>query len=72
MTSSDVWTLEQGSLNYEEHRQLPIKLVEGITKSEDNDSHEVVLHVLEDCDDRFNCVTAAHKANFVQVIESIL
>ena len=70
MTSQHIWTLEEGALNYEEHRQLPITTVEAFTKSEE--SCELVLHVEKDADERYFCETNEQRTNLCNVIEAIL
>ena len=66
MTSQHIWTLEEGALNYEEHRQLPITTVEAFTLSEE--SCELVLHVEKDADERYFCETNEQRTNLCNVI----
>lgn len=40
--------------------------------SDDQESHELVIHCHEDVDERYNCVSAEHKQNLVNVVQSIL
>lgn len=72
VTSSHLWTLELTSNKYEDHRQLDLTKVEAITESEEPDSFEVVLHVKDDVDERYNCVIREHKQNLLNTVEAIL
>lgn len=72
VSNNHLLTLEQGPNNFIEHRKVPISLVNGFTLSQDSYAHELVIHCSQDHDERFNCVTAAHKANLINVIEYIL
>ncbi len=38
VTNEHIWTFEKGDFNYTEHRKVPIKVVNGLTTSEDPES----------------------------------
>jgi hypothetical protein len=65
-------TLEQGPLNFVEHRKLSIQRVDGFTVSKDESSHEIVIHAKGDYDERFNCGTPEQKRNIQSIMFSIL
>lgn len=63
VTGQYLITLEQGPLNFTEHRKLSIDRVNGMTVSQDENSHEIVIHAKEDYDERYNAGTPEHKRN---------
>ncbi len=72
VTDKFLITLEQGPLNFVEHRKLSIDRVNGFTVSRDESSHEIVIHAKEDYDERFNCGTPEQKRNIQSVMFNIL
>lgn len=70
VSSEHIWTLEQGPLNYTEHRKVEIASVDAFTSS--SDGHELVVHCGKDYDERFNCLTAEHKHNLTSVLQAII
>lgn len=70
VSSEHLWTLEQGSLNYTEHRKLAIVTIDAFTTS--TDGYELVVHCGKDYDERFNCVTAEHMHNLSSVLKAII
>lgn len=72
VTNVHLITLEQGTLNFKEHRKLPISKINGFTISKDESAHEIVIHSFQDYDERFNCGTLEQKRNIQSVIISIL
>jgi Unconventional myosin tail, actin- and lipid-binding len=72
ITNRHMITLEQSTLNFVQHRKLSVNKVNGLTVSKDESSQEIVIHVLEDYDERFNCGTTEHKRNIQNIMFSIL
>jgi hypothetical protein len=72
LTSEALITLEQGPHNYIEHRKVAMSKIAGFTISSDSSSQELVLHISDDYDERYNCETAGHKLNLINVVESLV
>jgi len=49
-----------------------ISKINGLTISKDEESLEIIIHVSEDYDERYNCFSAEHRKNMINLILCLL
>ena len=70
ITSQNVITLTFGPFNYNIHRKIGLKRLEGFTKSQYKGITELVLHFVGDYDERYKC--GKHFRNLEKLLLKLL